>query len=99
MGADDKPVGEGLRLNKSMATRACLHGRGCGGLIGIVAIAGMILSGAGAWAAEPVKVGMSMALTGSLAGTGKASLLATQMWFEDINAKGGLLGRPAQLIC
>jgi branched-chain amino acid transport system substrate-binding protein len=82
-----------------MATRACLHGRSCRGLVGIVAIAGMVLGGAGAWAAEPVKIGMSMALTGSLAGTGKAALLATQMWVEDVNAKGGLLGRPAQLIC
>ena len=41
---------------------------------------------------------MSMALTGPLAGTGKAALLATQMWVEDINAKGGLLGRPVELI-
>src|ERR1700739_4499631 len=82
-----------------MATRACLRGRSCGVLVGIVAIAGMILSGAGAWAVESVKIGMSMALTGSLAGTGKAALLGTQMWVEDVNAKGGLLGRPVQLIC
>jgi branched-chain amino acid transport system substrate-binding protein len=41
---------------------------------------------------------MSMALTGPLAGTGKAALLGTQIWVEDINAKGGILGRPIQLI-
>ena len=90
--------GEGFRLNESMTTRASLHGRCLGGLIGIVTIAGVALSAAVAWATEPIKIGMSMALTGSLAGTGKAALLATQMWVEEINAKGGLLGRPVQLI-
>src|SRR6266487_6999176 len=49
-------------------------------------------------AAEPIKIGFSMALTGAYAGNGKAALLATQMWVEDQNAKGGLLGRQAQLV-
>ena len=40
-------------------------------------------------AAEPIKIGMSMALTGPLAGTGKAAQLGTLIWVEDINAKGG----------
>jgi len=51
-----------------------------------------------ATAAEPIKIGFSMALTGAYAGNGKAALLATQMWAEDQNAKGGLLGRPVQLV-
>jgi branched-chain amino acid transport system substrate-binding protein len=50
------------------------------------------------FAVEPIKVGFSMALTGAFAGNGKAALLATQMWAEDQNAKGGLLGRPIELI-
>lgn len=49
-------------------------------------------------AAEPIKIGFSMGLTGAYAGNGKAALLATQMWAEDQNAKGGLLDRPIQLI-
>jgi branched-chain amino acid transport system substrate-binding protein len=49
-------------------------------------------------AAEPIKIGFSMALTGAYAGNGKAALLATQMWTEDQNAKGGLLGRQVQLV-
>jgi len=53
---------------------------------------------AAARAAEPVKVGMSMARIGPLAGTDKAALLGTQIWVEDINVKGGILGRPIQLI-
>ena len=64
-----------------------------------IAVISFALLGSVAQAAEPVKVGMSMALTGALAGTGKAALLATQMWVEDINRAGGLLGRPVELIC
>ncbi|MBO0756674.1 MAG: ABC transporter substrate-binding protein, partial [Bradyrhizobiaceae bacterium] len=50
------------------------------------------------FAADSIKVGFSMALTGGYAGNGKAALLATQMWADDQNAKGGLLGRPVELI-
>ncbi len=57
-----------------------------------------VLSLAAAQAAEPVKVGFSMALTGGLAGTGKAALLASQMWAEDVNSAGGLLGRKVELV-
>jgi branched-chain amino acid transport system substrate-binding protein len=49
-------------------------------------------------AADPIKIGFSMGLTGAYAGNGKAALLATQMWAEDQNAKGGVLGRPVQLV-
>ena len=49
-------------------------------------------------AAQPLRIGMSMALTGPLAGTGKAALLATKMWAEDVNAQGGILGREIQLV-
>ena len=45
---------------------------------------------------EPITIGFSMALTGSLAVNGKSGLLATQIWAEDTNAKGGLLGPPGQ---
>src|SRR5260370_21577334 len=53
---------------------------------------------AAAQAAAPIRIGFSIALTGGLAGTGKAALLATQMWAEDVNAAGGLLGRPVELV-
>jgi branched-chain amino acid transport system substrate-binding protein len=49
-------------------------------------------------AAEPIKIGFSMALTGGLAPNGKSALLAMQIWEKDVNAKGGLLGRPVKLI-
>jgi branched-chain amino acid transport system substrate-binding protein len=49
-------------------------------------------------AAEPIKIGFSMALTGAIAGNGKSAAVAMEMWRDDINAKGGLLGRPVKLI-
>jgi branched-chain amino acid transport system substrate-binding protein len=47
---------------------------------------------------DPIKIGFSMALTGGLAPNGKSALLAQKIWEDDINAKGGLLGRPVKLI-
>ncbi|HEY6910728.1 MAG TPA: amino acid ABC transporter substrate-binding protein [Myxococcales bacterium] len=49
-------------------------------------------------AAEPLKIGFSMSLTGPLGGNGRAALLAMEMWREDVNAKGGLLGRQVQFV-
>jgi branched-chain amino acid transport system substrate-binding protein len=66
-----------------------------------VALAACALAFAGAaWAqsGEPIKIGFSMALTGGLAPNGKSALLAQKIWEEDINGKGGLLGRPVKLI-
>jgi branched-chain amino acid transport system substrate-binding protein len=51
-----------------------------------------------AMAEEPIRIGFGMALTGPLAANGKSALLAQKIWEEDVNAKGGLLGRPVKLI-
>ena len=48
--------------------------------------------------AEPIRIGFAEALTGSLAAVGKSGILAMQIWAEEINAKGGLLGRPVKLV-
>ena len=55
-------------------------------------------AGSGVRAADTVKIGFSMPLTGPLASNGKAILTAYQMWQEDVNAKGGLLGRRVELV-
>lgn len=51
-----------------------------------------------AQAQQPIKIGHSMALTGALGGGGKGALIGLQLWVEDVNAKGGLLGRKVELI-
>ena len=62
-----------------------------------VALGALALSFA-AVAQQPVKVGMSMPQTGALGAAGKAALVALRMWVDDVNAKGGLLGRKVELI-
>jgi branched-chain amino acid transport system substrate-binding protein len=53
---------------------------------------------ASAQSGAPIRIGYSMALTGGLAPNGKSALLAQKIWEEDVNAKGGLLGRPVKLV-
>ena len=64
----------------------------------MMAALGVAAASLPAVAAEPLKIGFGMAETGPLAGTGKSALLAMTIWAEDINAKGGLLGRPVKLV-
>jgi branched-chain amino acid transport system substrate-binding protein len=59
---------------------------------------GLIAGPAHAEDKPPITIGFSMELTGPLAVVGKSGLLAFQIWAEDINKKGGLLGRPVKLV-
>ena len=70
------------------------------GAASVAAAATLALSGtpAAAQTKEPIKIGFSMAMTGGLGPNGQSALLAQKIWEEDINAKGGLLGRPVKLI-
>ena len=47
---------------------------------------------------EPVKIGLDNPLTGTYAALGKNELFGAQLALSQINAKGGILGRPAQLL-
>src|SRR3977135_4067263 len=65
---------------------------------GTIAVATLgLISSVGAQQ-PPIKIGMSMPQTGGLAGGGKASLLGIEIWRDDVNAKGGLLGRKVELV-
>ncbi len=68
-----------------------------GGTIAVAAL-GLGLCSAAIAQQPPIKIGMSMAQTGGLAGGGKASLLGIEVWRDDVNAKGGLLGRKVELV-
>ena len=64
-----------------------------------VLAAGALFTVAGhAQTKEPIKIGFSMAQTGPLGPNGKQALLGMNIWAEEINAKGGLLGRPVKLV-
>jgi branched-chain amino acid transport system substrate-binding protein len=65
----------------------------------LAALVGVVLAAVhSAWAADALRIGFSMPLSGALAVTGKPALLATQIWTEKVNADGGLLGRKVELV-
>jgi branched-chain amino acid transport system substrate-binding protein len=47
---------------------------------------------------KSIRIGFSMSLTGGVAVNGKQLLLALEIWRDDVNAKGGLLGRPVEFV-
>ncbi|MCX7634263.1 MAG: ABC transporter substrate-binding protein, partial [Syntrophales bacterium] len=47
-------------------------------------------------AAKPIVIGGSLPLTGEFAETGQWIERGMRYWAEEINAKGGLLGRPVE---
>jgi branched-chain amino acid transport system substrate-binding protein len=51
-----------------------------------------------AWAAEPIKLGVTASLSGVYAGPGQEQLEGIKMWVHDINARGALLGRKVELV-
>ena len=57
-----------------------------------------VVAHSAAFAAEPIKIGFGIALSGPLAGGGRSGLLAYQMWAEEVNARDGLLGRQVKLV-
>jgi branched-chain amino acid transport system substrate-binding protein len=65
-----------------------------------IVAAGLLLAAAAssAFAAEPIKIGLAIAQSGQLAANGKAALAGMKIWQDDVNAKGGLIGRPVQLV-
>ena len=79
-----------------MTARIRVALRAFGSALG-VAIIGLAATVSGK-ADEPIRIGFGMALTGPLAANGKSALLAQKIWEEDVNAKGGLLGRPVKLV-
>jgi branched-chain amino acid transport system substrate-binding protein len=64
----------------------------------VLAAATMALTGAASAQSGEIKIGSSMAMTGGLGPNGKSALLAWKIWEEDVNAKGGLLGRKVKLV-
>ena len=69
-------------------------------LLALVAVAVIVASTTPfvARAQNPIKIGFGMALTGGLSANGKPALLAMQIWKDDVNKKGGLLGRQVELV-
>ncbi len=69
-------------------------------LSGMVALGGgtWLLNPRGAWAADPIKVGIATDLTGPISWGGIPNSQVAKMVIEEMNAAGGLNGRPLQMI-
>lgn len=80
----DRPRGQGYTRRGAMA------------VTGSAALAAAVPSAYGQQ--SPIKIGFSAQLTGGLASSGKAMLVAQQIWQEEVNARGGLLGRKVELV-
>ncbi len=70
------------------------------GAVAVLAVAWLAVSGASAQPTkgDPIKVGFSMSLTGAGAPAGQQLLRALEIWRDDVNAAGGLLDRPVELV-
>jgi branched-chain amino acid transport system substrate-binding protein len=73
--------------------RLAVRAFGLGALI--VALA---FQSSAAHAADPIRIGLSLSLTGPTAAAGKQVLAGLEIWRDDVNAKGGLLLRPVELV-
>ena len=64
-------------------------------------LAGLLILGVAgcAFAADPIKIGYLATLTGEGATWGQHERDAATMAVKEVNAKGGLLGRPVELVC
>lgn len=67
-------------------------------VVAMLVSTGLLFAAPLAKAEDPIRIGFGMALTGALAGAGKAALIAIEIWRDDVNAAGGLLGRPVELV-
>lgn len=65
----------------------------CAALAAVAATAGTAAPNAG-----PIKIGISLSLSGDFSDPGKFAEQGYKLWQKTVNAKGGILGRKVQLI-
>jgi branched-chain amino acid transport system substrate-binding protein len=73
-------------------------------LIATVAVAGLALTACGGGTAtatpspgSPITIGVSVSLSGDFSSDGPALEKGYDLWAEDVNKKGGLLGHPVKM--
>src|SRR5215510_4857900 len=82
-------------MKRKSRDRICVWAR-VGALLGAMMLS--IALASVSQAAPPIRIGLGMALTGGLAANGKAALLAMEIWRDEVNQQGGLMGRPVELV-
>jgi branched-chain amino acid transport system substrate-binding protein len=72
--------------------------RGCGSISGLALLSGFVFLLANSVALGGVKIGAVTCLTGALSSFGVSSVQGAKMALEEVNASGGVLGEPVQLV-
>lgn len=60
--------------------------------------AALMLAAVTSMAAEPIRIGAVLSVTGPAAVLGDPELKTLQLYVDELNARGGVLGRPLQLV-
>jgi branched-chain amino acid transport system substrate-binding protein len=63
-----------------------------------VSLAALARTGLAFAQAQPLKIGASLSLTGTLAQSGDKCKRGYELWAQDVNARGGLLGRRVEFV-
>jgi branched-chain amino acid transport system substrate-binding protein len=65
-----------------------------------VLLVAMAVTGLGGWAvaAEPIRIGVSLAFSGQYEQPASMQRRAYELWRDDVNARGGIMGRPIELV-
>ena len=64
----------------------------------VISCVALALGAVSAFAADPIKIGSVLSVTGPAAFLGDPELKTLQLYVEDINKKGGVLGRTLELV-
>jgi branched-chain amino acid transport system substrate-binding protein len=67
-------------------------------IAGAAAVGVLALTAGRALAADPVRIGVALSQSGNLADSGELYKSGVELWKDQINARGGLLGRPVEII-
>jgi branched-chain amino acid transport system substrate-binding protein len=68
------------------------------GIAAATAMAGMAMFGVAEGADKPIRVGVALSQSGNLADSAKLYYNGVELWRDQVNARGGLLGRPVELV-
>jgi branched-chain amino acid transport system substrate-binding protein len=76
-------------LAVGLIVAACSSSNGSGGTPAV--------SGSGSASGEPITIGISLSLSGDFSDPGNAAKKGYELWADQVNANGGILGRPVEL--
>jgi ABC-type branched-subunit amino acid transport system substrate-binding protein len=81
-----------------MKTQQNLRGIGRRAAVGAIALAAAGFALAQQPAGQPIRIGSTLALTGPLSATAQIHKLVGEIYVEQLNQRGGLLGRPVEWV-